>query len=139
MNIEFHSTPVVLASVTAGSDGSAQAAVTIPPDTEAGQHVIRVVGLTSGIDASIPLTVVAAPPTIASIGDPTGAGVLDGTQTLSYTGVNTQLSIGIAATLIIIGTAIVLLTRRTRQQRLGIPGADNAPQHIDSEAPGLEK
>ena len=113
VQIWLHSAPVLLGEVTAGADGSAQTSVTIPLDTEAGQHVIQVVGLTCGIEASIPLTVVAAASPAPGGGQP-GTQLLDGTQLLSSTGMNTQPFIVIAAVLIAAGTSIALLARRSK-------------------------
>ena len=122
VQIWLHSAPVLLGEVTAGADGSAQTSVTIPLDTEAGQHVIQVVGLTCGIEASIPLTVVAAASPAPGGGQP-GTQLLDGTQLLSSTGMNTQPFIVIAAVLIAAGTSLALLARRTRRQIPAIAGA----------------
>jgi hypothetical protein len=105
VQIFLHSDPVLLGEVTAGQDGTAQTVVTVPFDTEAGPHTIRVVGLSCAIEAAIPLTVVAAPAV--------GAALLGGAEFLSYTGVNSQQSITIAVALIAAGAAMVVLTRRT--------------------------
>ena len=107
VRIELHSDPVVLGEVAAGQDGTVQAVVTIPLDAQAGQHAIRVVGLSCAIEAAIPLTVVGAPPAVEPA-------FLSGTEFLSYTGVNSQLSITIAVALIAAGAGMVVLTRRTR-------------------------
>lgn len=58
VRIELHSTPVVLASVTADSAGAISATVTVPAVTP-GEHSIVAVGETSGRQASAPLTVAA--------------------------------------------------------------------------------
>lgn len=115
VRIELHSTPVLLGTVTAGSDGTADSTVTIPAGTEAGQHTITVVGVTCGIQASIPITVVAAAvgAPVASLAafDPQG-------RSLSYTGAKTGWVVSLGAALLVGGSALVLLGRR-RQLRAG--------------------
>jgi hypothetical protein len=109
VRIELHSTPVLLGTVTAGADGTANSTVTIPADTEAGQHMITVVGVTCGIQAAIPITVVAAAAEapVASLAafDPQG-------RSLSYTGVDTGWAVSLAAALLVGGFALVWLGRR---------------------------
>jgi LPXTG-motif cell wall-anchored protein len=115
VRIELHSTPVLLGTVTAGADGTANSTVTIPVGTDAGQHTITVVGVTCGIQASIPITVVApaADEPVASLAafDPAG-------RSLSYTGANTGWAVSLGAALLVGGFGLVLLGRR-RQARTG--------------------
>jgi hypothetical protein len=134
VQIWFHSDPVLLGEVIAGEDGSAQAVVTIPLDAQAGQHAIRVVGLSSGVEVSIPLTVVAASAAgeqgddqladtgAAAVGggsfDGTGSGSSYGTE-LSYTGVNTQQSLITAAVLVVVGAGLAFFARRTLRKPAG--------------------
>jgi len=114
VRIELHSTPVLLSTVTAGSDGTAGSTVTIPVGTEAGQHTITVVGFTCGIQASIPITVVAAraDAPVASLAafDPQG-------RSLSYTGANTGWAVSLGGALLVGGFGLVVLGRR--QARAG--------------------
>jgi hypothetical protein len=114
VRIELHSTPVLLGTVTAGSDGTAGSTVTIPVGTEAGQHTITVVGVTCGIQASIPITVVAAraDAPVASLAafDPQG-------RSLSYTGANTGWAVSLGGALLVGGFGLVVLGRR--QARAG--------------------
>jgi len=133
VQIELHSDPVLLGEATAGQDGTAQAVVTIPLDAQAGQHTIRVVGLTSGVEVSVPLTVVAATTAggveneslnaNAAAGgggsiDGTGSGSSNGTA-LSYTGVNAQQSLITAVVLIAAGGGLAFLARRGLRKPLG--------------------
>lgn len=63
VEIWLHSTPVKLATASAGADGTLSYSVTIPASTEAGTHRIRVVEVSSGGESwSAPFTVTAASP-----------------------------------------------------------------------------
>lgn len=60
VDIELHSDPVSLTNVTATADGRFEATVTIPEDTDAGDHTLVAIDVESGTDATIALTVLAA-------------------------------------------------------------------------------
>ena len=68
VRIELHSTPLTLATVTAGVDGVAKAKVKIPAGTAGGAHAIVLTGLSSGLTTSSPLTVVTLPDETGSQG-----------------------------------------------------------------------
>lgn len=70
VQIELHSAPVVLASVTAGVDGTVDTTVTIPADIAAGEHRIVLVGAMSTLTGGAPLTVTA----VAAPGGSDGSG-----------------------------------------------------------------
>ena len=99
---------MLLGEATIDSTGSGNIPVTIPMDAEAGLHTINVVGLTCGIQATIPFTVSAAP-----ADDSASAASLNGDEQLSWTGVDVWTSIGVAAALLVLGSVMVLAARRS--------------------------
>ncbi|SDC34608.1 alpha-1,6-glucosidases, pullulanase-type [Sanguibacter gelidistatuariae] len=101
VQVWIHSTPQLLAARVAGADGTFTAAVTVPVDATVGKHAIRVVGLTSALEASAPLTVVA---------------VVGGGGELGTTGFSPI--IGVAGVLLLILGAGVYLTARNRREEL---------------------
>ncbi|MTD15635.1 LPXTG cell wall anchor domain-containing protein [Nakamurella sp. YIM 132087] len=91
--VELHSTPIVLGTFLIGADGAGSATVTIPDDAEAGQHEIWVIGETSGVVVTIPVTV---EPSLAA------TGVSSGVTTLGIIGLVTLL----------LGGSLLLIARR---------------------------
>lgn len=57
----LHSAPVALGSVTANASGNVSTTVTIPTGTPAGPHELLLTGETSGLTATLPVLVPAAP------------------------------------------------------------------------------
>ncbi|KDA04778.1 hypothetical protein DC31_05540 [Microbacterium sp. CH12i] len=57
VKIQLHSTPVELGSATASTDGTVRATVTIPVETDGGQHEVVVTGQQSQLTASAALSV----------------------------------------------------------------------------------
>jgi hypothetical protein len=115
VEIWLHSTPVLLATVTASSTGTIDLTVTIPAGMTPGAHTLTVDGLTSGVTGSSPLTVTAAAG--SSVTDP---GATDTAATsassLAYTGASVQIPFAIALLLSLAGVAL-MLTRKLRPRR----------------------
>lgn len=107
VQIELHSTPVVLASIPATGSGTFSTTLTIPASTTPGAHTLVATGLTSGRSFSTPITITAS-------GSSSGGGA----SVLAEGGMRTgalQL-VGLAA---LIGTTLVaggvaLMLRRGR-------------------------
>ncbi|WP_223693857.1 polysaccharide lyase family 8 super-sandwich domain-containing protein [Leifsonia poae] len=116
LTIELHSTPVTLATVTAGSGGNFRSTVRIPTDTAPGQHTIAV--LENGVQlASIPVVVRAADSTGGG-GTGTGSGTDPAASApgdLANTGGDSSalgLGGGIALLLLLCGVGLVIIRRR---------------------------
>lgn len=75
VQIALHSTPVTLATVTAGSDGSVSAAVTIPASAAVGAHNVVLTGLSSGLSAASSLTLTAPAASVVGVKANTGGSV----------------------------------------------------------------
>jgi hypothetical protein len=93
----LHSAPIALGSYPARADGSVTFAFTVPADLSPGQHTLTVTGHTSGRTATATLTVTARPPAAA---------------TLANTGSPTTALLALAAALVVLGSALLALTRR---------------------------
>jgi len=113
VNLTLHSKPVLLGTTKADSNGDIQTTVTIPSDTQVGQHTIHVVGVTCGVDTTIPITVVTGPAADTAATSPLIA-LPDGSRALSYTGVDTATAGSAAAVLIGAGAAMTVIARRRR-------------------------
>ena len=130
VQIWMNSTPVLLGEATADSNGSAAQVVTMPTDAAAGLHTIRVVGVTCGIDASIPFTVATdAVPSIPS--DASVAAASDGSRQLSWTGFDAWSTVWLAAAMMATGLGLMLAARRFRFR--------NATPRDEVEIPADEK
>ncbi|WP_255447394.1 GH92 family glycosyl hydrolase [Schumannella soli] len=94
VRVILHSDPVVLGEFQANQDGVLQnVTVSIPADVPVGQHTIEVLGLTSGLSATTPLTVAASVPQ-ADGQAPILPGAYDG---LAATGVDGAQPVGALA------------------------------------------
>jgi hypothetical protein len=114
VEIWLHSTPVLLATVTASSTGTIDLTVTIPAGMTPGAHTLVVDGLTSGVTVSTPLTVTAA---ASSAIDPGATGTAaTSASDLAYTGASVQIPFAIALLLSLAGVAL-MLTRTLRPRR----------------------
>jgi hypothetical protein len=105
VQVILHSTPVVLATVTADTDGSVSTPVTIPADIEPGPHTIELMGVTSGRSVEVAVT-------IEGVEDPAA---------LPATGRTAVPEAGVGAGLVALGGVLVLVARR-RSRRLGAVG-----------------
>ncbi|MEO7429194.1 MAG: prenyltransferase/squalene oxidase repeat-containing protein [Acidimicrobiales bacterium] len=98
VSVTLLSTPVLLATATADSQGHVTQLVTIPADLEVGDYQIELVGLSSGARVSIPVEVlgtsVRRSATLPATGRPTGQ--------------ETELAVG----LLVLGAALVGVARR---------------------------
>ncbi|TAM91032.1 MAG: hypothetical protein EPN43_04870 [Jatrophihabitans sp.] len=103
VSIDFHSTVVHLATVTANVDGAYTATVTIPTG-QCGAHTIVATDVTTGNTAS---TAVTLPACTASTGTGTGGG-------LSATGVAVA-GIGAVGVALLLGGGLMLLLGRRRR------------------------
>ena len=121
VQIELHSAPVVLASVTAGVDGTVDTTVTIPADIAAGEHRIVLVGAMSTLTGGAPLTVtaVAAPGGSDGSGSGNGSAGTGSTSSgsagaqLAATGADVPLGIvGLGMLLLVAGAALMRVRRR---------------------------
>lgn len=109
VTITLHSDPIRLATVTASATGEVTARVTIPSTAPAGAHTIRLVGLSSGLSAELPVTVQAQAETAAP---DTG-----GRTPLPATGSDPSRLVGLAALAVAAGGA-ALVARRVRLSRV---------------------
>ncbi|KJL25785.1 Cna protein B-type domain protein [Microbacterium azadirachtae] len=118
VKIELHSVPVLLASVTAGADGTVDTTVTLPPDVAAGEHQIVLTGAMSTLTGSAALTVPGGTGTGSTGGatggaaSPSGAGTSSAAQ-LAATGSEVPFGeMGLAALLLLAGAVLVRIRRR---------------------------
>ncbi|MHA7984379.1 lamin tail domain-containing protein [Rathayibacter sp. CAU 1779] len=108
--VTLHSTPVELASGSAGSDGSLTLTGTIPADTTAGAHTITVA------DAADPDTVLAsAPLTVEAAGG--DAGTAAGSGSLASTGSDPLPMLLGSAALLLLGVGALGARRLARRRR----------------------
>ncbi|MFZ6004257.1 MAG: prenyltransferase/squalene oxidase repeat-containing protein [Actinomycetota bacterium] len=98
VTITLHSTPVLLATVVADGEGRVTKAVTIPTDLEVGEHRIELVGLTSGVRASIEIEVLGTE--------------VAGRGTLPATGRASAASVALAVALLLAGATLIGAARR---------------------------
>ncbi|WGD38519.1 GH92 family glycosyl hydrolase [Lysinibacter sp. HNR] len=111
VNAVLHSTPITLATITANGDGVFSASITIPVDTEYGDHTLVFTGLTSNAVASVVLKIVAELP--ADVG--TGPSTND-YRGLSTTGAGTPvLPTLVGGSLLLVGLFVALLGRLRRR------------------------
>jgi hypothetical protein len=108
VEIWMHSTPVLLATVTASATGTIDLTVTIPIGMTPGAHSLVVNGLTSGVTGSTPLTVTAAAGSSAV--------AASSASNLAYTGASVQIPFAIALLLSLAGVALMLI-RKLRPAR----------------------
>ena len=107
VRVELHSTPVLLGEVQADASGRAALAVNIPAGTEAGQHSLVALGLSSGTRAETPITVTAEP---AASGAAPAAKAASG-PTLASTGVE-LLPLGMVGGVSLAAGLLLLLAAR---------------------------
>lgn len=109
-----HSSPVVVGTVKAGSDGTAKVTFTVPSSLALGRHTVELTGLTSGLTASTVFSVTPAP----AVAPPTaGSSNVHGTSELPATGIDRHQLIMLAvagAFAIVAGTLAVVAGRRRR-------------------------
>ena len=136
----MHSEPVLLGSVTSDAKGVATLAFTVPAKAEVGLHTIDMIGQTSGkalktslqvtqqsttttsTSTTVAATTTVAPTTTVSSGAaPTVAPttVPSGSDELPVTGSDASRTVPIAATLILLGLALVALASRRVMRDLG--------------------
>ena len=99
VQVWLHSTPRLLVAQPADADGAVTVSVVVPRDTEAGNHTVRLVGLTSGTEVSHELRVASA----------------DGSRgVLGMTGFSAAVA-GVAAILVLVGAGVLLAARARRR------------------------
>lgn len=116
--ITMYSTPVVLATLLADTQGRVVTTVTIPADTAAGSHTIEVAGRTSGLSVRLPIQVLAAGggTTTTTTAPPRTTTTRSG-PVLAATGTTASAMIPWAAGLVLLGGAALVLTRRRSTSR----------------------
>ena len=125
VNVELHSTPISLGSVTAGTDGTVDTTVTIPADAPAGAHRIVLTGQMSTLTGGSALTVSGAIAPGGSDGpgtgggstgagaDPSSASSSSGTAQLAATGAEIpDAALLLGALMLLIGIAAIRIRRR---------------------------
>ena len=113
VNIQVHSNPIELGTVTADSAGAFSATFTLPAGLPAGAHAIIATGETSGITAQIAFTLAAASQSPAAPAS-TVAPVTAPASSLPYTGTDVALSVSVGAGALVLGGLLVLSARRRR-------------------------
>jgi uncharacterized repeat protein (TIGR02543 family) len=103
----LHSTPLDLGTLTANSTGTVMVAFTVPASFPTGPHTVILTGLTSGREATAPLTVTAALTT----------GAASGTQQLAQTGADIATLLDWALPTLLIGFLTALAGRRRHSAR----------------------
>jgi PGF-CTERM protein len=103
VNIVFASTPRVVATTTADGDGNFSATFEVPSDVDAGTHTVTAVDAATGDVLASVAVVVPASAVDGSDGDD---------DSLPFTGSSTLPGIGIGVTLIALGGAVLLASRR---------------------------
>lgn len=106
VEVWLNSDPVRLVSRTT-VDGTLSLTVTVPASTTPGAHTIRALGLSTGLEATAPLTVLAAP--TAPTADPAG-----GTGSLARTGTDLGWLTGTAVLMLLLGSGVLVAARVTR-------------------------
>ena len=106
VEVWLNSDPVRLVSRTT-VDGTLSLTVTVPASTTPGAHTIRALGLSTGLEATAPLTVLAAP--TAPTADPAG-----GTGSLARTGTDLGWLTGTAILMLLLGSGVLVAARVTR-------------------------
>ncbi len=112
---------ILLTTVTAGDDGTAGGSAVIPRDTAIGDHTISALGLTSGLESTQTITVLAAASTPTATttsstytGPPSHSGGKTDGKNLSYTGFPTGQTAGLGLLLVGVGVALIWTSRRGR-------------------------
>ena len=114
----LHSTPFPLGAVHANSFGSVQLSLTVPATVAAGIHTVTLTGASSGLVATIPLTVTAAPQNARSPATPAGVNggnpeVLGTTPVLAATGGRVdRRNASVGVVLLLAGISLQLAGRR---------------------------
>ena len=122
----IHSTPVTVGTAKADALGVVNVRYAVAASVPAGAHTVTLTGLTSGLSASQPLTVVAAAPSGTATGSPvapSSSGSVGGvsTSTTPSTGVlansgrddRTTTALGVIGALAVaVGAGLLLLGRR---------------------------
>ncbi|MFJ4167054.1 collagen binding domain-containing protein [Microbacterium sp. NPDC089698] len=122
VQVELHSTPISLGTVTAGADGVVDTTVTIPADAPAGAHRIVLTGQMSTLTGGSALTVAGATTPGGSDGSGTGGAVTptppasasgSGAAQLAATGaeIPTAALLG-GALMLLLGLAVIRARRR---------------------------
>ena len=130
VQIYMNSEPVLLGQATANESGSATQVVTIPANAVAGLHTIRVVGVTCGIDASVPIRVSPAAATDSTDSLSDAVVPLDPYAQLSSTGFDAGSGLWLAVALLVAGSGALLLGR-IRVRSVTSDGADSDNANLD--------
>ena len=115
VKVTVASDPVTVGEPVAGNSGAMSLTFTLPASIGAGSHTVTLLGESSGVTISAPLTVTAAATTSTTAG-PSGATTTSTTvrsaivRTGSGTGDQAQIAVGLVA----LGGALLLATRRRR-------------------------
>jgi predicted alpha-1,2-mannosidase len=121
LRVTLHSTPVLLATATATSDGGLKLSVTVPGDTAPGAHELQFAGETSQTVVTVPLTVTAAstgPGPAGGGGSASGSGSTAGLASagnLAGTGSTAALLLPLAGLGLLLaagGVALVIVRRK---------------------------
>jgi len=114
VEITFESTPVLLATVVAGSDGAVRATVAVPAGATLGAHTVRAVGLGADGAARNLVTSVTIGSAVGSAAVPASSAGSTSTSSLPVTGSNaTSLALW-ALGLVAAGGGAVAVARRRR-------------------------
>ena len=106
VEVTLHSAPVLLGSQMADGSGAVRMTVRIPATTEVGAHTLTAVGMQSGRQASVSITVLAAAPVAA----------IAGAARLASSGSEgTGWLVGLALLALLAGSGVFTAARRTRE------------------------
>ncbi|MCU4187264.1 hypothetical protein K6U06_23075 [Acidiferrimicrobium sp. IK] len=114
ISIVLHSTPVQLATVQATPAGTFSTTVTIPTNTTPGQHEIIATGLTSGVTATFPITIVGSSAATAPAAATTSGASSGGGSSLAFTGADIAASVAVGVGALAVGGLLTLSSRKRR-------------------------
>jgi LPXTG-motif cell wall-anchored protein len=114
--ISIESTPIVLATAVANSEGDFKASATIPVTETLGTHEIVATG-PSEANPAVPLTLTAVITVVASTTAQPTAAAQPTSAPLPFTGWDTRAPLLASFGLILLGTGAVLVTRNRRHRR----------------------
>ena len=123
VTLTLHSEPVEVGTATTDANGDFTAEVTVPADTEAGDHTVVAESTTPAVTASAPLTVTAPPapaedpsaaPSVQPSAAPAPAPEQGGKGGLARTGTNALLAVAAALIAAGAGTAFIRRSRRAK-------------------------